>query len=175
MHSALYFYYIYHAKNQTANKGRVPQPAKFYKQTNHENKMKTKNLSRMLLLLLCTISCVSCIKNDEPKDKVETIKMYVSAETGIYYDFFDSTGQHPMEGMLIRENENQEWRCTSFSAIYGFEYEKGYGYTLSIEKTTLANPPADGSIYTYKLIEILHRTTPGVPAGNRKRQVQPAN
>ncbi|WP_343020633.1 DUF4377 domain-containing protein, partial [Bacteroides uniformis] len=42
-----------------------------------------------------------------------------------------------------------------FSGIDGFVYKKGIEYTLKVEKTTLANPPADDSNVRYKLIEIL--------------------
>ena len=34
-------------------------------------------------------------------------------------------------------------------------YKKGTEYTLKVEKTTLANPPADDSNVRYKLIEII--------------------
>ena len=40
------------------------------------------------------------------------------------------------------------------SAIEGFEYQIGHRYTLRVRRTILANPPADASSYTYKLLEI---------------------
>lgn len=44
-----------------------------------------------------------------------------------------------------------------FYGIDGFEYERGFSYELSIEKTTLANPPADAGNIRYKLLEVLVR------------------
>jgi hypothetical protein len=40
-------------------------------------------------------------------------------------------------------------------AIESFEYVKGHEYTLKVRVTRLANPPADGPLHTYELIEIL--------------------
>lgn len=46
--------------------------------------MKTKNLSGIFVLFLCTLSLIGCHEKDEFKDKVETIRMYVSSETSTY-------------------------------------------------------------------------------------------
>ena len=42
-----------------------------------------------------------------------------------------------------------------FDAIENFQYEKGVEYELSVLRTTLSNPPADGSAYTYRLEHII--------------------
>lgn len=78
--------------------------------------------------------------------------MYVSAETDTYTPWGSET---PIECMLVKEEGNASYSKLPFSGIDGFVYKKGTEYTLKVEKTTLANPPADDSNVRYKLIEIL--------------------
>lgn len=117
--------------------------------------MKTKHLFGIHLLFLCTFCFISCLDDNESKDNVKTAKMYISAETG-YYKSGDITQDMPsQEGMKIKEEGSDSWLVKPFGLIEGFEYEKGYEYELLVRKTTLANPPADGSNISYKLIKIL--------------------
>ena len=87
----------------------------------------------------------------------------VSSETGIMYDLFDSEGEFPIECMLVKEQGEDEYRPLAFCSIQGFEYEKGYEYDLRVNKTTLANPPADGSIYKYQLVRVVEKRQVGNP------------
>lgn len=118
--------------------------------------MKTKERFGMLLaVLLAAVGLMACIDdNDEAQDKVETITLYVSDETGTYYPW---GAEGAAEGMLIKEKKEQEWQAISFEGVQGFEYERGYEYELSVEKTTLANPPADASNIVYRLLEVVSK------------------
>lgn len=113
--------------------------------------MRTKNLFGMLMLLQFTFSLISCDK-DDLTDKVEIIKMYVSAETDTYIPWGSDT---PVECMLVKEEKSTNYSKLPFNGIDGFVYKKGYEYTLEVEKTILADPPADGSDIRYKLVEII--------------------
>jgi hypothetical protein len=62
--------------------------------------------------------------------------------------------------MLVKEEKESEYFSLGFGGIAGFEYEKGYRYQLSIEKTTLADPPMDGGNIRYKLLEIVKKEKP---------------
>ncbi|MDE6265102.1 MAG: DUF4377 domain-containing protein [Paramuribaculum sp.] len=98
----------------------------------------------------------SCLNDDEPKDKVEDIKIEISAETGITYHWGDDKREHPIECMLVKlPNDPDRWQTMMFGEIKGFTYERGHEYYLSVRRTTLANPPADASCYIYSLIKIL--------------------
>ena len=111
---------------------------------------------RIMFAMLAAFSLASCSSDDDNKDKVEQVTVYVSAETGTYYDLFDSKREHPIEGMQIQEKGETRWECVHFATIMGFfNYEKGNEYELLVKKTTLANPPQDASNIRYELISIV--------------------
>lgn len=115
-----------------------------------------------LICLLSVSLFTACfdLENDEKQDKVEKVTIYVSAETGTYYDLFDDKRERPMEGMKIRYSPEERWECVPLQTIQGFEYEKGYEYVLLVKRTTLANPPADGSMYTFELLRVISKKQP---------------
>ena len=118
--------------------------------------MKAKVCEGLLLVLfLLTTALVACT-DDEPKDRVKEIRMTVLPETGIMYSLFDDKQENPIECLLVKtdDNPNQIERL-GMNRIEGFTYERGHEYYLSVKRTILANPPADGYNRTYKLIRIL--------------------
>lgn len=111
---------------------------------------KTLNLLFLLLAVLAISSCSS--DDDEKKDSVKEITIYVSSETGESYGF-NST---PEECMLVKfDNPNGEWEHLGLYRIEGFTYVKGHEYELRVKMTTLANPPADGYSHRYLLVKIV--------------------
>lgn len=108
-----------------------------------------------LMLGLVAAMCFTACSDDEPKDKTELITMWVLAETGITYHWGDDNKEHPIECMQVKYSPDGRWEPMTFGTIYGFEYEKGVEYELSVSRTTLSNPPADGSTYTYRLERII--------------------
>lgn len=106
-------------------------------------------------MILCTlVSLYGCLDDDTKQDWSEIVNLYVSSETGEYRPF---GSENTLEGMKIKEKENESWAVIHFQSITGFTYEKGYNYLLKVEKIHLGNPPADGSDIDYKLIEILSK------------------
>ena len=118
----------------------------------------TKYIQTFLLLLI-SIIWVGCDK-DELTEKIETIKMYVSAETGTYQPWGSDI---PVECMLVKEEGELEYSHLAFGGISGFEYVRGHEYELEVCKTTLANSPADGSGIAYALLKIIRDTPPAIP------------
>ena len=107
-------------------------------------------------LLIACFLMASCLNDDEPKDKVEEIRIEVSSETGITYYWGDYKKEYPIECMLVKlPDDPDRWQTMMFGEIEGFTYELGHEYYLSVRRTTLANPPADASCYTYSLVKIL--------------------
>lgn len=116
-------------------------------------KRKMKKTLNLLFLLLAVFAISSCSSNDdEKKDSVKEITIYVSSETGESYGF-NST---PEECMLVKfDNPNGEWEHLGLYRIEGFTYVKGHEYELRVKMTTLANPPADGYSHKYLLVKIV--------------------
>lgn len=112
-----------------------------------------KKTLNLLFLLLVTFVISSCTNDDdEKKDSVKEITMYISSETGESYGF-NST---PEECMLVKfGNLNGEWEQLGLYRIHGFTYVKGHEYELRVKMTTLANPPADGYNREYSLVRII--------------------
>lgn len=116
-------------------------------------KRKMKKTLNLLFLLLAVFAISSCSSDDdEKKDSVKEITIYVSSETGESYGF-NST---PEECMLVKfGTPNGEWEHLGLYRIEGFTYVKGHEYELRVKMTTLANPPADGYSHKYLLVKIV--------------------
>ena len=111
---------------------------------------------RIIFMMLAAFSLASCSNDDDNEDKVEQVTVYVSAETGVYYDMWlDPERENPIIGMQIREEGCSVWRTVSLYTIKGFTYEKDNEYELLVKKTTLANPPQDDVNVRYELISIV--------------------
>lgn len=116
-------------------------------------KRKMKKTLNLLFLLLAVFAVSSCSSDDdEKKDSVKEITIYVSSETGESYGF-NST---PEECMLVKfDNPNGKWEHLGLYRIEGFTYVKGHEYELRVKMTTFANPPADGYSHKYLLVKIV--------------------
>ena len=106
-----------------------------------------------ILILISMAACffISACSNDEPKDTSELIHMWVSAQTTV-------TDNHdtPIECMQVKYSLDGSWEPMLFGNIENFQYEKGVEYELSVIRTTLFNPPADGASFTYRLERIIN-------------------
>ena len=114
--------------------------------------METMKLWRIAFVMLAAFSFASCSSNDDDKDIVEQVTIYVSAETGTYNIVPSNIFA---EGMMIREEGESAFYCVSFQEIMGFTYERGHEYELLVKRTTLANLPQDSSKYRYELVRII--------------------
>ena len=103
-------------------------------------------------LFAVILGLASCNRDSNYEDKVEQVTVYVSAETGLFYNVPNTT---PEEGMRILIEGEDHYICVAFNTIAGFTYEKGNEYELLVKKTTLANPPKDSGSTRYELIRIV--------------------
>ena len=106
----------------------------------------------VIALLAAILGLASCNRDSIYEDKVEQVTIYVSAETGLFYNVPNTT---PEEGMRILIEGEDHYICVAFNTIAGFTYEKGNEYELLVKKTTLANPPKDSRSTRYELIRIV--------------------
>ncbi|GHV13412.1 hypothetical protein FACS1894169_00440 [Bacteroidia bacterium] len=60
-----------------------------------------------------------------------------------------------IEHIVLKDQDGSIIDYLHPEAIEGFEYTKGFEYVLRLKRTTIDNPPADGSCYSYSLIKIL--------------------
>ena len=103
-------------------------------------------------LLAAIFGLTSCSRDSNYEDKIEQVTVYVSAETGMFYNVPNTTLE---EGMMIRIDGEENYICVAFSTIAGFTYEKGNEYELLVKKTILANPPHDSGSIRYEVIRIV--------------------
>lgn len=110
-----------------------------------------------LLIIISIAACfiMSACSEDEPKDTSELIKMWVSAQTTETFVWGDDNHENPIECMQVKYSLDGTWEPMMFGTIEYFQYEKGVEYELSVIRTTLSNPPADGSMFTYRLERII--------------------
>lgn len=65
----------------------------------------------------------------------------------------DCEGVASQSCYLVKENLKDEWELF-YNKIEGFEYQAGKDYTLTVEVIPIENPPADASMFKYKLVSI---------------------
>ena len=106
------------------------------------------------ILFAVILGLASCNRDSIYEDKVEQVTVYVSAETGLFYNVPNNT---PEEGMMIRVDGEENYICVAFNTIAGFIYERGHEYELLVKKTKLANPPKDSGSIRYELIRIVSK------------------
>lgn len=109
-----------------------------------------------IFIVLCMLLCFAC-DDDTNEDWSEIVNLYVSNELADYTPWGASEGAQPLEGIKVKENENDDWFVIPIGAIEGFSYEEGYFYLLKTEKIYFANPVSDGMSVKYKLIDILSK------------------
>jgi hypothetical protein len=122
---------------------------------NKHQKIKDMNKQTIITALIAVLlGLVSCSSDNDYEDKVEQVTIYVSAETGMFYNVPNTTLE---EGMMIRVDGEDHYICVAFNTIAGFTYEKGNEYELLVKKTKLANPPKDSGSIRYELIRIVSK------------------
>ena len=73
--------------------------------------MNKKSIFTALLAIVAT-GLVSCNSDNDYEDKVEQVTVYVSAETGMFYNVPNTT---PEEGMRIRRRGSLHLRCLQYN------------------------------------------------------------
>jgi hypothetical protein len=99
-----------------------------------------------LLTLLLLLAGSACDKSVE----LEMLTLQIDSQ------YQDCMGMGPMKCLRVKENDASNWQLF-YGAIEGFTYEPGYRYTVQVSRETIPDPPADGSSYRYKLLQIVNR------------------
>lgn len=108
----------------------------------------------VIIALLAINTFISCDR-DVTEDWNEVIKLYVDSELGEYRPWGHPDDAEPLDGLKIKERKDADWEVIPIDGIIGFSYVEGNEYCLEVEKTNLANPPADAYNIRYTLIRII--------------------
>jgi hypothetical protein len=99
-----------------------------------------------LLVLFFVIAPVSCQSVASPDEEVLVLEVAPQTVT--------CQGEGVHECLRVREPPETEWR-NFFGSIEGFTHETGHRYLIRVARRRVANPPADGSSFEYRLLEVL--------------------
>ena len=121
---------------------------------------KTIRLNRIQLLgFLLAASCLfmnSCKKDTDTKTaifKVQPELAFVAPNPPA-----DPSSPANIPAMKILQDGRKDTLYLTLDRIAGFTYTEGVSYVLKVRITTLNNPPADGDLYSYRLIEQISKT-----------------
>lgn len=130
---------------------------------------KMKKLNLILPCILAILFFSAC-SNDEKGDVQKTIEMTIYSDTG-FAGYFMSDNLYG-EFLLFSEEGNKNVNVLTSAGISfnDFDYEKGYQYKVKARKTTLANPPQDGSSIGYDYLETISKKK--VVTENSEQQIQ---
>lgn len=99
-----------------------------------------------LLALLLVIAPASCQSVASPEEEVLVLEVAPQTVT--------CQGEAVQECLRVREPPESEWR-NFYDSIEGFTHETGHRYLIEVARRRVANPPADGSSFEYRLLEVL--------------------
>lgn len=127
---------------------------------------KLKLFLHSIIVLLFFGSC----SNDDKGDVQKTIEMTIYSDTG-FSGYILSENLYG-EFLLFSEgdNNNQNVLTSGGNSFSDFDYEKGYQYKIKARKTTLANPPQDGSSVEYEYLETISKKK--VVTENSEQQIE---
>ncbi|HMQ03854.1 MAG TPA: META and DUF4377 domain-containing protein [Pyrinomonadaceae bacterium] len=69
-------------------------------------------------------------------------------------DLQDCVGVVKTKCLQVKDAKEGAWQ-NFFGPIEGFNFKKGRFYAIEVERTKVANPAADGSSYSHKLIRVI--------------------
>ena len=111
--------------------------------------MNDKSIFLLLVVLLIQTSCQTKKKFDQHGIN-NPQKLFINHHKAV------CTGEGERLCFLAKENQEQEWEYF-YNSIEGFEYEWGYEFELLVSKSTIDNPPADGSSLNYRLVKVISK------------------
>ncbi|MEP3207723.1 MAG: DUF4377 domain-containing protein [Maribacter sp.] len=108
----------------------------------------------ILLILFSSVLCLSCTNNDDAG--IEEVRLRINSYT------VDCVGVLIGKCLLIQEGDKigtEDWEYFYFeNSIDGFTFEPDFIYEILVQKTQIADPPADGSSIRYTLVQIISKT-----------------
>lgn len=66
-------------------------------------------------------------------------------------------GEMRRDCLKVRVRPDARWELF-YDDIEGFTYQAGYEYSIRVARRAVADPPADGSSFAYRLVALLRKT-----------------
>ena len=119
-------------------------------------------MTRATLPAACLLAALACA----PRSEAPAAATGSTDQRQLVMDVAPSrvacTGVGPMRCLRVRIAPDTAWTLF-YDAIGGFAYEEGFRWRIEVERRTVAEPPADGSRYAYRLLRVLERTAARAP------------
>ncbi|MCA9869300.1 MAG: META domain-containing protein [Anaerolineae bacterium] len=120
------------------------------------------------LMAACVMPSPAPVPNQPQADQTQAVEPAPAGDTGSEtITLYVGPNREPCVGVApqicyqVKDTPDGEYTLF-YDEIDGFEYEPGYDYELTVEKTTVPNPPADASAFQYTLVEVVNKT-PAAP------------
>ncbi len=115
------------------------------------------SLHPIAAMLMAGFTFTACMNEDEEaKDITVRETITVLSETRITFPYLGENRYFPIEQLVVIDSKGAE-SSLGLNAISEFDWERGYSYELSVDKTILANPPMDDTDKRYRLRKILEK------------------
>lgn len=108
-------------------------------------------------LLIFTLALSLSCSNDDSGDTQETVELTIYPETSFSSGIFSSNSFYEYLQFTQNAGEPKSILSSTGESFNNFDYQKGYSYLIKAKKTTLKNPPQDGSSVLYDYIETLSK------------------
>jgi len=112
-----------------------------------------KKLQFFSALIVISLILICCIK-DEEADKEKIVEMTIYPETVYGASIMSDILTQPV---VFSESDDNQKRMLVDIITEGFDYERGYEYTLKVKKVWMHDPPQDVSQIKYVFIELLSK------------------
>jgi hypothetical protein len=114
-----------------------------------------RSLRLLATLLMPLAACAG-----EP---VEPSALQPGEEASILYvgpRWIACSGEGITRCLQVRRSPEGAWEAF-YAGIEGFSYQEGYSYTLAVASREVANPPAEASSRTFRLLRTISRSPAG--------------
>ncbi len=95
--------------------------------------------------------------SDKRSGRFMRFQRVVKPERYVWYvnkELEDCVGVVKTKCLQVKDSKEAAWQ-NFFGPIEGFNFRKGRFYIIEVERTKVANPAADGSAYSHKLVRII--------------------
>lgn len=113
-------------------------------------------MTRMVQYLVLTVMAATFLHCAENAAKTSSKTPQKNETMTVQHYKVPCQGESVQLCYLVKTQGQNDWEYF-YDEIQGFDYEWGHVYTLEVNKTTIDNPPQDGSSIAIKLVKVLKK------------------